>query len=73
MDFFHSLEAVIPISNICTMTIEYIPMPCHNCSLLSISDSIPSPIVSNHAWFFKEKEKKTASSYTLCPHEYAYI
>ena len=49
------------------MTIEYSPMPCHDCSLLNISDSIPSPSVSNHAWFSKEKDKNTASSYTLWP------
>ena len=55
------------------MTIEYSPMHCHDCSLLSISDSIPSPNVSNHAWFSKEKDKNTTSSYTLWPHEYAYI
>ena len=55
------------------MTIEYSPMPCRACSLLSISDSIPSPSVSIHAWFSKEKDKNTASSYTLYPHEYAYI
>ena len=48
-------------------------MPCHDCSLLSISDSISSPSVSDHAWFSKEKNKNTASSYTLWPHEYAYI
>ena len=48
-------------------------MPCHDCSLLSISNSIPSPNVSNHDWFSKEKDKKTSSSYTLWPHEYAYI
>ena len=48
-------------------------MPCHDCSLLGISDSIPSPSVSNHARFSKEKDKNTASSYTLWPHEYAYI
>ena len=39
------------------MTIEYSPMPCHDFSLLSIPHSIPSPSVSNHAWFSKEKEK----------------
>ena len=48
-------------------------MPCHDCSLLSIVDSIPYPSVSNYAWFSKKKDKKTASSYTLWPHEYAYI
>ena len=48
-------------------------MPCHDCSLLNISDSIPSLSVSNHAWFSKYKDKRIASSYTLCPHEYAYI
>ena len=48
-------------------------MPCHDCSLLSISDSIPSLSVLNHAWFSKEKYKNTISSYTLWPHEYAYI
>ena len=55
------------------MTIEYSPMPCHDCSLLSISDSIHSLSVSNHAWFSKENDKNTASSYTLWPHEYAYV
>ena len=44
-------------------------MPCHDCSLLSIFDSIPSPSVSSHAWFSKEKDKNTASSYTLWPYE----
>ena len=54
-------------------------MPCHDCSLLSIFDSIrvfdsiPSPSVSNHAWFSKGKDKNTTSSYTIWPHEYAYI
>ena len=33
-------------------------MPCHGWSLLSIYDSIPSPSVSNHAWFSKENIKK---------------
>ena len=51
----------------------YSPMPCHDCSLLSISDSIPSPNVSNHAWFLIEKDKNTALSYNLWPHEYDYI
>ena len=49
------------------MTIEYSPMPCHDCSFLSISDSIPYP--RNIAWFSKEKDKNTASSYTLWPYE----
>ena len=48
-------------------------MPYHDCSLLSISNSIPSPSVSNNAYFSKEKDKMTTSSYTLWPHEYAYI
>ena len=48
-------------------------MPYHDCIFLSISDFIPSPSVSNHAWFSKEKDKKRASFYTLWPHEYAYI
>ena len=48
-------------------------MPCHDCSLLSISDCIRSPSFSNHAWFSKEKDKNTAPSYTLWNHEYAYI
>ena len=40
------------------MTIDYSPMLFHDCSLLSVSDSIPSPSVSNHAWFSKEKDKR---------------
>ena len=34
---------------------------------------LEAPSVSNHAWFSKDKYKKIASSYTLWPHEYAYI
>ena len=53
MDVVHSPYEVIPISDIYKMTIEYSPMPCQDCSLLIISDSIPYPSVSNHAWFSK--------------------
>ena len=58
MDVVHSPWAVIPISNICTMTIEYSPMPCHDCSLLSIFDSIPFPMSQVMPSFPKKKIKR---------------
>ena len=67
MDVVHNPYVVIPISNICTMTIDYSPMPCHDCSLLSISGSIPSPMIQIMLGFPKKKIKRQPHSILYGP------